>query len=71
MAEKGSIFAGGQSGTVFCDAAKFAQQFGGEAGDWVKKSGTLYRAADGTRFETHWVENLITGQRVNYKTVFR
>ena len=68
MAEAGSVIAGGQTGTAFRDAARYAQRYGGEAVDWVKKTSSTYRAADGTAFQTHWVENLVTGMRVAYKT---
>lgn len=68
MAEAGRVIAGIGSDVAFRDAARVAQQYGGAAADWVKKSSTSFRAADGTRFETHWVENVTTGQKVEFKT---
>jgi len=69
MSEVGKVIAGEGSKTVFRNAATYARKFGGRAVDWVKKSSRSYTARDGTRFETHWVENLQTGQRVDFKTV--
>jgi hypothetical protein len=68
MGEEGIVIAGGGSGTGFRNAGAYAARYGGEASDWAKKSSSVYRAADGTAFETHWVENLRTGARVDFKT---
>lgn len=43
---------------------------GGHAADWVKKSSSSHTARDGVTFETHWVENVRTGQHVEFKTKF-
>lgn len=37
--------------------------------DWVKKVSSSFTALDGVKFETHWVENLKTGERILEKTV--
>ena len=68
MSEQGTTIAGGNSGTVFRDAERVVKEYGGSPSDWVKKSSTSYTAKDGTKFETHWVENIRTGQRVEIKT---
>jgi hypothetical protein len=70
MGEVGQVMAGAGSRTVFRDAQRIAQQFGGNAADWVKKTSSSHLSRDGTRFETHWVENIRTGQRVEFKTKF-
>jgi hypothetical protein len=54
--------------TIFRDAGRVAQQYGGSPSDWVKKTSSTFIAKDGTKIETHWVENIKTGQRVEYKT---
>lgn len=41
MEEVGRVIAGPGSSTVFRDAAKVAQQYGGSALDWVKKATPL------------------------------
>lgn len=66
--EVGKIIAGNGSKATFRDAVKIAKQFGGSASDWVKKTSTsVFKAADGTQVQTHWVENLKTG----FKTLFK
>lgn len=70
ISSAGKTIAGGNSGTVFRDAAKVAQQYGGQATDWVKKASTPFTASDGKAFETHWVENVVTGARELFKTKF-
>jgi len=68
MGEIGEVIAGSGSEAVFRDAQRVATQYGGEAGDWVKMSSSSYAAPDATKFATHWVENIKTGQRVEFKT---
>ncbi len=53
----------------FKDAEKFAKELGGEASDYVKKTSTARILANGETSQVHWVENLKTGQRFNFKTV--
>ncbi|HET7106539.1 MAG TPA: hypothetical protein VFI38_07005 [Candidatus Acidoferrum sp.] len=69
VAEKGTVIAGGASGTAFRDAAKWARDLGGKAEDWVKMSSSSYSAGDNAKFSTHWVENVVSGARTAYKTV--
>lgn len=68
MGEQGSIMAGPGGRVPFRDAARVAQEYGGQPGDWAKVTSSSYRASDGTVFETHWVQNVKTGQRVEFKT---
>lgn len=70
IGDVGRVIAGQGSKTAFRDAERIAREYGGSAADWVKKSSSSYAARDGTLFETHWVENLRTGQRVEFKTKF-
>lgn len=68
MGEVGTAIAGKGSKVAFRDAGRVASKYGGDAADWVKKTSSSYSAADGVKFETHWVENIKTGKRVEYKT---
>ena len=70
MSEAGTTMAGAGARVPFRDAARIAKEYGGSASDWVKKSSSSHTARDGTTFETHWVENIRTGQRVEFKTKF-
>ncbi|WP_198949576.1 RHS repeat-associated core domain-containing protein [Halovibrio salipaludis] len=70
LGETGSTIAGQGSKQSFRDADRVAREHGGSAEDWVKKSSSSHEAPDGTRFETHWSENVRTGQRVEHKTKF-
>jgi len=69
MAEVGTVIAGQGARRAFRDAGRVAAQYGGEAADWVKMRSSSFRAADGMRFETHWLQNLRTGVREEFKTV--
>jgi len=70
VGEIGTTIAGQGSNTKFRDADRVAQNHGGDSASWVKKSSSSHTAPDGTKFETHWVENIKTGQRVEHKTMF-
>ena len=70
MAEAGTIMAGPGGRVAFRDAQRVASEHGGNAADWVKKTSSSFTDGKGTRFETHWVENIKTGQRVEFKTKF-
>jgi hypothetical protein len=70
----GKIIAGGSSGTAFRDAARFAKQYGGAPEDYVKKtSSTVIVQGKGyvQKVETHWVENVRTGDQFEFKTKIR
>lgn len=68
IGQEGKIIAGPGSNAIFRNAKYIVQDYGGEVVDWVKKTSTSFKAPDGTSFQTHWVENLKTGERVLYKT---
>ena len=68
LSEPGVTLAGSATATPLRKAADLANEFGGEASDWVKKSSSSYKSPDGTKFETHWEENISTGLKVNQKT---
>ena len=70
VSEPGKIIAGEGAKDPFKHAAKFASDYGGSAEDWVKKTSMKAFTKDGRAFETHWVENLITSQRLQYKIKF-
>ena len=65
---RGTIMIGPGSPKIFRDAALIAQKYGGQALDWVKKTSSTFTAADGTTFQTHWVENIENGLQVLFKT---
>ena len=69
MGEEGITIAGKGAKREFRDVQIVANTYGGKSGDWVKKTSTSYKLPDGSRIETHWVENLKTGQREEYKTI--
>lgn len=50
------------------EAERLARDYGGSPDDWVKMTSSGYRGADGDRFETHWYENVVTGERFEFKT---
>jgi len=69
----GKIIATGADGT-FRDAAKMAEKYGGQAADYAKKtSSTIQVQGKGwqTQVETHWIENVKTGQQFEFKTKIR
>ncbi len=68
-AGSGERIAGAGARAPFRDADRIAQTYGGSAADWAKMSSTGFKAADGTTFATHWVENLVTGEKVEPKVV--
>jgi hypothetical protein len=70
MGEVGTTMAGAGAKVPFRDAALVAEKYGGNAADWVKKTSSSRTTRDGITFETHWVENVRTGQRVLFKTKF-
>lgn len=60
--------AGGGSGTAFRDAERIAGTYGGRAADWAKMSSAgKWTDRMGRQFETHWVENVRTGVKVEAK----
>jgi hypothetical protein len=66
--DAGVVLAGGSSKSAFRAAAGYAERFGGEAADWVKKSTTSSHAGSGgSVYQLHWVQNQRTGQIVDVK----
>ncbi len=45
------------------------QEDGGNPEDWVKKTSLTYKGVKGMHIKTHWYENLVTGQKVEPKTI--
>lgn len=70
MAEAGTKMAGTGARVPFRDAQRIAAEHGGNPADWGKMTSSSHTARDGVTFETHWVENVRTGQRVEFKTKF-
>jgi len=68
MKQQGTVIAGPGAKKPFRDADRAAKTYGGEPSDWVKKSSTSHTAPDLTKFETHWIENIKTNQRFEFKT---
>lgn len=46
---------------------ELVRRYGGNAANWVKKSSSSFTKNNKT-FEVHWYENVVTGQRVEFKT---
>ena len=51
----------------FRSAEKFAKEYGGKTEEWVKKTSSSFELNATTKIETHWTENLTTGQRLATK----
>ena len=71
MQESSRIIAGAKSTTKFRDVDRIVETYGGMKEDWVKISSSKIDSIvyDSLEFETHWVENLRTGQKVEFKTI--
>ena len=72
MGEEGTTIAGEGSDPYreFDNAQQAAERYGRNAEDWVKKTSTSYDPGTDPQFETHWLENLRTGERTEFKTKF-
>jgi len=68
VGEAGTAMAGAGTSTELRAASRLADRYGGAASDWAKMGSSSYRGADGLQFETHWYENISTGQRLEFKT---
>jgi hypothetical protein len=66
-AHTGERIAGAEVPKAFRDASRVAAEYGGDPNHWVKMSSSGFRAADRTAFQTHWIENIMTGQQVEMK----
>lgn len=58
---------GSKKDVPFRDSDKTALAAGGKPSDWVKKSSDAHTLSDGRRFQMHWEENIITGERRAFK----
>lgn len=67
MGEVGTHFAGAGTGTIFKNEKRIVEQYGGQIGEWVKTSSSKFTTKSGCEIELHWIENIVTGQRVEYK----
>jgi hypothetical protein len=67
--EQGVIIAGigASKGVIFKDIDRIVKTYGGSPEEWVKKSSTASKNLDGRKIETHWIENLKTGERFEFK----
>ena len=68
MVERGISIAGTGTSIPLKQAERLAQQYGGNPADWVKMTSSTYRSSSGFQIETHWFENIQTGQRIQIKT---
>ncbi|MEG4529778.1 polymorphic toxin-type HINT domain-containing protein [Microcoleus sp. D2_18a_D3] len=50
-------------------APRLAAEYGGNPNDWVKKTSLTYTGVKDIHIETHWYENIVTGQKVEPKTI--
>jgi RHS repeat-associated protein len=69
MASEGFEIAGGNSGKFLKQADRLSETYGGQTRDWTKKTSDVFNAKDGSHIETHWFENIKTGQKVEQKTI--
>lgn len=67
LSQPGKIMAGGESKAIFKDAERAAKMYGGNLTDWVKMKSDHY-TLDGVGYETHWIENVVTGITKEWKT---
>ena len=73
LSGQGTPLIGAGTDKALLDADRLAQQYGGNPGDWAKM-GSESSAAHGVQtpagdnFETHWYQNVNTGQVVEIKT---
>jgi hypothetical protein len=66
--DKGKAMAGAGTNKEIRDEPRLLNEHGGAKGEWSKKSSPTYKAADGSKVETHWYENENTGKRVEPKS---
>ena len=71
MGEAGTTIAGAGGRFQFRGSEEAASRYGGNPADWIKQTSTTYIGRDGITFETHWVENIKTGQRAEFKAKFQ
>jgi RHS repeat-associated protein len=67
MGELGEPFAGAGTSVPLNDVNRLVSEYGGSVNDWAKMTSSNYTSSNGFYFETHWYENLETGQQVEFK----
>ncbi|MFX1412133.1 MAG: hypothetical protein ACFFA6_17470 [Promethearchaeota archaeon] len=66
--EPGRIIAGGKNNPrILWDWERVVSTYGGDRYDWVKMTSSSYTCRDGTKFQIHWIQNVTTGMRVEFK----
>lgn len=70
MAEEGIVIAGKGAKKAFEKAEYAAQKYGGHPNDYVKKTSTAVVAPNDKVISTHWIENIKTGERFEFKTIY-
>jgi RHS repeat-associated protein len=60
--------AGHARGKAINDIARFVETYGGKASDWAKMSGRSFKSSTGKQIEVHWYENVLSGERYEFKT---
>jgi RHS repeat-associated protein len=68
MSEAGIRLAGNGAKTPLRVAPSLANKYGGNSSDWAKMGSSSFTAMDGTQFETHWYQNMVSGVAVEFKT---
>lgn len=68
VAGPGMPIIGAGTTTRLREAGRLATDYGGQAEDWAKMTSPSHVGPDGHRFETHWYENVLTGERFEFKT---
>ena len=67
MGETGKALAGAGTNKVFRNEPRIVGTYGGKIGEWAKKSSSNFVTNGGKKIEVHWVENVKTGQKVEFK----
>jgi hypothetical protein len=71
LSQSGEVIAGRGSQKLLWDHKRICEIHGGKPSDWVKKKSTKqYTLADGTKISMHWLENLKTQKKVEFKYVY-
>jgi uncharacterized membrane protein len=67
MGEVGIPFAGFGTNKIFRNEDRIIKEYGGNIGEWVKSRSSKFVTKTGQEVELHWVENIISKKRVEYK----
>lgn len=60
--------AGHAKGKAIRDVQRLVNTYGGKVADWAKMSGRSFKSSSGRQIEVHWYENVLTGERLEFKT---